>query len=176
MIDSDCNIHPTAQILFPDLVNIYGATIGAGTRVGPFVELQRDTVIGRDVNFQHHSYAATGTVIGDRVFVGPGVGFTNDDYPTLFGPHHLSPPVVENDVSIGANAVINPGVRIGEGSMIGAGAVVTKDVPPWSIVVGIPARVVRTFAGHDERHAYLHGKVAEARGTNGKFDHSHALP
>ena len=175
MIDDDCTIHATAQVLFPDLVNIYGATIGAGTRVGPFTEIQRDCVLGRDVNFQHHSYTATGTKIGDRVFVGPGVGFINDVYPSTMGPTHRQAPIIEDDVSIGAEAVIMP-VTVGQGAIVGAGSVVTKDVPPWSVVVGSPARIVRTFSGHDERHAYLHGKVLAARGADHQFNDSHSMP
>ena len=90
MIDADCQIHRRAQVLFPDLVNIYGTTIGAFTRIGPFVELQRDTVLGKFVNFQHHSYTAPGTQIGNRVFVGAGGLFRGRQVPRGGGHHHAS--------------------------------------------------------------------------------------
>ena len=154
MVDADCTIHKLGQVLMPELVNIYGTTIGAFSRVGPFVEMQRGTVLGKSVNFQHHSYTAPGTIIGDRVFVGPGVGFINDDFPVVDGQVELRCATVGDDVSIGAGCIIFP-VNIGEGAIIGAGSLVTRDVPAWTLVYGHPAKVQRLFTGREERAAYI---------------------
>ena len=132
-------------------VNLYGCTIGAHSRVGAFVEIQRDATIGDHCKISTHSFICTGVHIANRVFVGHGVMFTNDKLPracnadgTPKGPADwtLAETFVEDDVSIGSGATILCGIRIGRGAMIGAGAVVTKDVAPDTTVVGNPARVV----------------------------------
>jgi acetyltransferase-like isoleucine patch superfamily enzyme len=134
-----------------EFVNLYGCTIGAYTRVGAFVEIQRDATIGAHCKISTHSFICSGVHIGDRVFVGHGVMFVNDKNPracnadgTPKGPEDwtLSETWIEDDASIGTGATILCGIRVGKGAMIGAGAVVTHDVPPGATVVGNPARVV----------------------------------
>lgn len=137
-------------ILYPDLVNIYGCTLGAGTKVGPFVEIQEGVVIGARVRICSHTLICTRVTIEDEVFVGHGVQFTADLFPrvvneqgALLKKHEfdLLPTRVKRRAAIGGGAVILP-VTIGEGALVGAGAVVTRDVPDYAIVVGNPARVI----------------------------------
>ena len=149
-----------AVIFLPDLVNIYGCEIGAGTTVAPFVEIQRGAKIGKGSKICSHAFVCGGTVIGDRVFIGHGVMFCNDRYPVIGSTFRMLPATVGDDVSIGSGAVIGPGVQIGQGAIVGAGAVVIHDVPAWSIVAGNPARVIRQFAGCDERAAHLEQYVS----------------
>jgi UDP-2-acetamido-3-amino-2,3-dideoxy-glucuronate N-acetyltransferase len=138
------------HILKPDLVNIYGCAIGDDTRIGPFVEIQSGTTIGARCKIQSHTFICGGVSIGDEVFVGHGVIFTNDLWPRaadddghLLGADDwsLEATTVGQRASIGSGAVLLP-VRIGEGALVGAGAVVTRDVPDFTIVTGNPARVV----------------------------------
>lgn len=124
------------------------ATICALTRlgrrcvVGSCAWVGKCAVIGDDVRVQHGAFIPNGTHIGDRVFIGPNVTLTDDKYPRVNNPtYDALPPILEDDVSIGAGAVILPGVRIGAGAMIGAGAIVTHDVSPLAIVHGHPTRV-----------------------------------
>jgi acetyltransferase-like isoleucine patch superfamily enzyme len=135
-----------------EFVNLYGCTVGSFTRVGAFVEIQRDATIGAHCKISTHTFVCSGVHIGDRVFVGHGVTFVNDKHPracntdgTPKGPADwtLEETFVEDDASIGSGATILCGVRIGRGAMVGAGAVVTKDVPAGAIVAGNPARMVR---------------------------------
>ena len=130
-------------------VNLYGCSIGDETFVGPFVEVQRGVTIGRRCKIQSHSFLCTGVHVGDEVFVGHGVVFTNDRAPRatndageLAGEDDwtLEETYVERRVAIGSGAVILPGVTIGEGATVGAGAVVTSDVAPGAVVAGVPAR------------------------------------
>jgi acetyltransferase-like isoleucine patch superfamily enzyme len=129
--------------------NLYGCTIGSGTRVGPYVEIQRGAVIGERCKIQSHTFVCDGVTIEDEVFVGHGVMFINDKSPraTTEGGElqtdedwTLLPTVVERRAAIGSGAVLLGGVRVGSGALIGAGAVVTKDVPPGAVVAGVPAR------------------------------------
>jgi UDP-2-acetamido-3-amino-2,3-dideoxy-glucuronate N-acetyltransferase len=136
--------------------------IGPGTRIWAFAHVLRGAVIGTDCNICDHSYIDEDVVIGDRVtikgqlaiidgmrieddvFIGPNVTFTNDRFPrSRQGSWQCETMVIGRGASIGAGAVFVPGVSVGEGAMVGAGAVVTKDVPPFTVVVGNPARVVR---------------------------------
>src|SRR5579864_7906374 len=130
-------------VIFQDkLVNIYGCRIGDYTKIGAFVEIQKNAVIGKRCKVSSHSFICEGVEIGDEVFIGHGVMFTNDLYPraTIAGrlqteaDWKLLPTRVASRVSIGSNATILPNLTIGEGAMIGAGAVVTKDVPAYAIV------------------------------------------
>jgi len=138
------------RVLRPELVNLYGCVIGDDTRIGPFVEIQAGVKVGARCKIQSHSFICEGVSIGDEVFVGHGVMFTNDLWPRatdddgrLLGAEDwsLQATVVGNRASIGSGAVLLP-VRIGEGALVAAGAVVTKDVADFAIVAGNPARVV----------------------------------
>jgi UDP-2-acetamido-3-amino-2,3-dideoxy-glucuronate N-acetyltransferase len=135
----------------PELVNLYDCSIGAGSRVGAFVEIQKNAVIGRNCKISSHSFICEGVTIEDGVFIGHGVMFTNDPYPRATadngelqgsGDWAVVPTSVRRNASIGSNATILPGLTIGEGALVGAGAVVTRDVPPGAVVAGVPARLV----------------------------------
>jgi UDP-2-acetamido-3-amino-2,3-dideoxy-glucuronate N-acetyltransferase len=129
--------------------NLYGCSIGDGTRIGPFVEIQRGAVVGARCKISSHTFVCDGVEIGDEVFVGHGVVFVNDKRPRATTEEgHLQteedwtllPTVVERRASLGSGAVVLGGLRIGEGALVGAGAVVTKDVEPGAVVMGNPAR------------------------------------
>jgi acetyltransferase-like isoleucine patch superfamily enzyme len=130
-------------------VNFYGCSIGDDTFVGPFVEIQGGSSVGRLCKIQSHCFICEGVDIADEVFIGHGVMFTNDFWPRatddrgqkITDDWTLSRTVVEFRASIGSGAVILP-VRIGESALVGAGAVVTHDVPPYAIVAGNPARII----------------------------------
>lgn len=133
-------------------VNLYGCEIGDETKIGTFVEIQSGVKIGKRVKVSSHSFICEGVTIEDEVFIGHGVMFTNDKYPrstNLDGSLQTGEDwqLVETKVmkraSIGSNATIICGITIGEGAIVGAGSVVTKDVPPYTIVAGNPARVLR---------------------------------
>ena len=130
-----------------EFVNLYGCEIGDESRIGAFVEIQRDVVVGRRVRIQSHTFICSGVRIGDDVFVGHNVTFTNDRHPSAeaarTGAWTLEPTIVEARVSIGSGAVILCGLTIGAGARIGAGAVVIHDVAPGAVVVGVPARELR---------------------------------
>jgi acetyltransferase-like isoleucine patch superfamily enzyme len=149
-IADSARVHPEAVVHHPDLVNLYGCTIGAETRIGTFVEIQSDVTVGARCKIQSHSFLCSGVTIEDEVFVGHGVMFTNDLHPaatnadgSLQGAADwtMLPTRVCRRAAIGSGATILP-VTIGEGALVAAGAVVTRDVPPHAIVSGVPARVV----------------------------------
>ena len=151
MIAPSVVLGENVRIFQPDLVNLYGCTIGAGTKIGAFVEIQSESNIGENCKVSSHTFICSGVTIEDGVFVGHGVMFTNDIYPRAVNEDgSLQTPedwaVVETRIrrraSIGSNATILAGITIGEGALVGAGAVVTKDVPDYAIVAGVPARVV----------------------------------
>ncbi len=133
-------------------VNMYGCTIGDETKIGAFVEIQGGAVVGRRVKISSHAFICEGVTIEDNVFIGHGVMFINDAYPRSTNPDgslqttadwKLVPTLVCRGASVGSNATILCGVKVGEGAIVGAGSVVTKDVPPYTIVAGNPARVLR---------------------------------
>jgi len=153
LIANDVQLGTGVRIVQPDLVNLYGCSIGDGTKVGAFVEIQRGAVVGCNCKISSHSFICEGVSIGNGVFVGHGVMFINDIYPRAVSADgslqtredwKVVPTKVMDRASIGSNATILAGITIGEGSMIGAGAVVTHDVPADSIVAGVPARVIGT--------------------------------
>ena len=133
-------------------VNLYGCEIGDETKIGAFVEIQKGVRVGQRVKVSSHTFICEGVTIEDEVFIGHGVMFINDKYPRASnqegslqteGDWELFPTLVKRRASIGSNATILCGLNIGEGAVIGAGSVVTKDVPPFTIVAGNPARVIR---------------------------------
>jgi len=150
-IADDVILGTNVRIFQPDLVNLYGCAIGAETKIGAFVEIQKNASIGKRCKISSHSFICEGVSIEDEVFVGHGVMFTNDIYPRAVNEDGT--PQTEADwevvkttvrarASIGSNATIIAGVTIGEAALVGAGAVVTKDVPNFAIVAGVPARVI----------------------------------
>lgn len=139
------------QVFQPALVNLYGCRIGAGTRIGAFVEIQKNAHIGARCKISSHSFVCEGVRIDEEVFIGHGVMFTNDSYPRATNEQgqlqteadwQVEPTHVKRRASIGSNATIRSGVTIGEGALVGAGAVVVADVPDHAIVAGVPARVM----------------------------------
>ena len=140
-----------AKVTYPDLVNLYGCSIGDETRVGPFVEIQKNASVGARCKISSHAFICEGVTIEDECFIGHHVCFVNDRYPraTAGGGRvqteadwQVIPTRVCRGASIGSGAVILCGVTIGEGAMVGAGAVVTHDVPPQATVMGVPARLM----------------------------------
>ena len=154
-IAPDVSLGRDVVIFHPDLVNLYGCSIGDECKIATFVEIQRGVTLGRRVKVEAFAFIPTGVTIEDGAFIGPHVTFTNDRYPAAVdsagellgaggsGDWEVVSTVVEAGASIGANATIICGVRIGAGALVGAGSVVTRDVPPGMLVVGNPARVVR---------------------------------
>jgi UDP-2-acetamido-3-amino-2,3-dideoxy-glucuronate N-acetyltransferase len=125
-------------VVFP-FTNLYGCRIGDNTRIGPFVEIQRGVVVGPNCKIQSHTFICTGVEIENDVFVGHGVMFVNDNYPRVTGEWKVLPTLVESGASLGSGAVILGGIRIGARAVVGAGAVVTKDVASDETVAGNPA-------------------------------------
>lgn len=148
---ADVKLGNNVKIFHPSLVNLYGCSIGEDSRIGTFVEIQKDAVVGARCKISSHTFICEGVDIGDEVFVGHGVMFINDRFPRATNEGGalqtqadwaLEPTRVERRASIGSHATVMCGVRIGEGALVGAGAVVTRDVPPFAVVAGVPARVV----------------------------------
>ena len=133
----------------PALVNLYGCTVGDGSKIGAFVEIQKNASVGRLCKISSHTFVCEGVTIEDEVFVGHGVMFINDRYPRATADGtlqtetdwHVVPTRVCRGASIGSGAVILCGVTIGARALVGAGAVVTRDVPEGAVVAGVPARV-----------------------------------
>jgi UDP-2-acetamido-3-amino-2,3-dideoxy-glucuronate N-acetyltransferase len=141
------------RIFQPDLVNLYGCTVGDDTKVGAFVEVQKNASIGSRCKISSHTFICEGVTIEDDVFIGHGVMFINDMYPQSTSGGRLQteddwrvvPTRIKRGASIGSGAVILCGVTIGEGALVGAGAVVTRDIPDHHVAKGVPARLGRKF-------------------------------
>jgi len=143
------------NVIVRDFVNLYGCEIGDNSRIGTFVEIQKGARIGRNCKIQSHTFICEGVTIEDGVFVGHNVTFINDRFPSAVrGDGRLQtdddwiciPTFVKSGASIGSSVTILCGVTIGENALVGAGSVVTKDVPAGAIVAGNPARVLRAAA------------------------------
>lgn len=156
MIGKDVLLEKGVVIHHPDLVNLYGCKVGADSRIGTFVEIQKGASIGARCKISSHTFVCEGVTIEDEVFIGHGVMFINDRFPRAANVDgslqteadwKLETTRVQRGASIGSNATIVSGVNIGQGALVGAGAVVTKDVPDYAIVVGVPARVIGETKG-----------------------------
>lgn len=150
-IAADVILGTGVRIFQPELVNLYGCTIGADTKIGAFVEIQKNAIVGARCKISSHTFVCEGVEIEDECFIGHGVMFTNDVYPRAVNHDgslqteadwQVIKTKIKRRASIGSNATIIAGVTIGEGALVGAGAVVTKDVPDFAIVAGVPARVI----------------------------------
>ena len=133
-------------------INLYGCEIGDETKIGAFVEIQKNAVVGKRCKISSHTFVCEGVVIEDNVFIGHGVTFTNDSFPRATRSDgglqtekdwNVEPTRVKRGASIGSGSTILSNVVIGEQAMVGAGSVVTRDVPPNSVVAGNPAKVLR---------------------------------
>lgn len=150
-VDRSVELGEGVVIFHPDLVNLYGCKIGAGTKIGTFVEIQKNVSIGARCKISSHSFICEGVEIDDEVFVGHGVMFINDKLPRATVDGRLQtesdwkviPTRVMKGASLGSGSTIMCGVTIGRNAVIGAGAVVTKDVAPDQVVVGVPAASIR---------------------------------
>jgi acetyltransferase-like isoleucine patch superfamily enzyme len=143
------------DVRLAQFINLYGCTIGDGTRIGAFVEIQKNAFIGSNCKISSHTFICEGVTVEDGVFIGHGVMFINDKHPRATAADgslqtesdwQCVPTRVKRNASIGSNATILCGITIGENAIIGAGSVVTKDVPPNTIVAGNPARKLRSIS------------------------------
>ena len=141
-----------------DFVNLYGCEIGDNTKIGTFVEIQKGARVGRNCKISSHTFICEGVTVEDQVFVGHNVVFINDKYPRATNAQgkpqsesdwKVVSTVVKRGASIGSGAIILCNVTVGKGAMIGAGSVVTRDVPPYAVVAGNPAKVIRLLDTRD---------------------------
>lgn len=144
------------NIKIADFVNLYGCDVGDNTKIGPFVEIQKNARIGKNCKIQSHTFICEGVTIEDNVMVAHGVTFVNDKYPRATNKNgdlqteedwSVEPTLVKRGASIGSGSTILSQVTIGENAMVGAGSVVTRDVPSGAIVAGNPARVIGYVKG-----------------------------
>ncbi len=140
---TNCKIDQSAKI--HNFVDLYDCKIGKNTKVDSFTYIEGGAVIGDDCKIRTHVFIPSGVTIGNRVFIASGVKFTNDKYPKVSGKSKLERIVVEDDVAIGANATILPGIRIGQGSLIGAGAIVISDVPKNSVLMTKADNIIKQY-------------------------------
>lgn len=149
---NNAQLGPGVKIFHPELVNLYGCTVGADTKIGAFVEIQKGAAVGERCKISSHTFICEGVTIEDEVFIGHGVMFINDPVPRATAGGQLQteadwtciPTRVKRGASVGTGAIILCGVTIGERALIGAGAVVTKNVEAGEVVAGVPARVLRS--------------------------------
>ena len=150
MISENVVLGDDVQIYHPNLVNLYGCSVGTGSRIGTFVEIQKGATVGVNCKISSHTFICEGVDIEDGVFVGHGVMFINDIFPKAVNANgelqseedwEVVRTRVKAKASIGTNATIMGGLVIGEGALVGAGAVVTRDVPDYAVVAGVPAKI-----------------------------------
>lgn len=155
------NVKMGANVKIYDFVNLYGCTIGDNTKIGTFVEIQKNAFIGKNCKVSSHTFICEGVNIEDDVFIGHNVTFINDKYPRSTNidggmqteeDWNVIETFVKKGASIGSSSTIMCGVTIGENAIIGAGAVVTKDVPPNTIAAGVPAKVIKKLNINTEEY------------------------
>lgn len=151
MISDDVILGSDVVIHHPDLVNLYGCAIGDESRIGTFVEIQKGAFVGKRCKISSHTFVCEGVSIEDGVFIGHSVVFINDVYPGAVtdsgqlqtdSDWTVVPTHVKTGASIGSNATILCGITVGERALVGAGAVVTRDVPDYAVVAGVPAKII----------------------------------
>jgi acetyltransferase-like isoleucine patch superfamily enzyme len=155
-VNEFCSIAPDVKlgkgVRLSKFINLYGCEIGDETKIGAFVEIQKNAKVGRRCKVSSHTFVCEGVAIEDNVFIGHGVTFINDSYPRATTPEgelqtesdwHVEATVIKRGASIGSGATVLSKVIVGENSIVGAGSVVTRDVPPNVIVAGNPARILR---------------------------------
>jgi len=149
------NVKLGRSVIIYEFVNLYGCTIGDNCKIGTFVEIQKNAFLGNNIKVSSHTFICEGVTIEDEVFIGHNVSFINDKYPRAVNAEgelqtekdwKVVPTTVKRGVTIGTGSTILCGVVIGENAIVGAGSVVVRDVPPNTVVVGNPARVIREFA------------------------------
>ncbi|MFH1148413.1 MAG: acyltransferase [Pseudomonadota bacterium] len=137
-------------------INLYGCSIGDNTKIGAFVEIQKNASVGRNCKVSSHTFICEGVTVEDEVFIGHNVTFINDSYPRATTPAgylrteedwHMEPTLIKRGASIGSGSTILSNVTVGEKAIVGAGSVVTRDVPAKAIVAGNPARIIRMTEG-----------------------------
>lgn len=152
------NVRVGRDVRWFGFVNLYGCEIDDGTKIGTFVEIQKNAKIGKRCKISSHTFICEGVEIGDEVFVGHNVTFINDKYPKACNPDGspqteadwtVEKTIVGRRASLGSSVTVLGGVTIGEGSIVGAGSVVTRDIPPFSVAAGNPARVLRALESHE---------------------------
>lgn len=145
-------------------INLYGCSIGDNTKVGAFVEVQKNAYIGRNCKISSHTFVCEGVIVEDNVFIGHNVTFINDLYPRATTPNGdlqtdsdwaCGTTIIKEGASIGSSSTVLCGVTVGEHAIVGAGSVVTKDVPPYCIVAGVPAKVLRTIDKEEENESAI---------------------
>ena len=150
-----------ANVRLSKFINLYGCAIGDETKIGAFVEIQKNAAVGKRCKISSHTFICEGVLIEDNVFIGHGVIFTNDSYPHATTPAgtlqseadwKVERTVVKQGASIGSGSTLLSNLSIGENAIVGAGSVVTRDVPPNSIVAGNPARILRSIEQAEEGH------------------------
>lgn len=148
------DVHLGKNVRLAKFINLYGCSIGDNTKIGAFVEVQKNARIGKNCKVSSHTFICEGVIVEDNVFIGHNVTFINDLYPRATTPGGglqtekdwaCGMTLVKDGASIGSSSTLLCGVTVGEHSIVGAGSVVTKDVPPFCIVAGNPARVLRTI-------------------------------
>lgn len=156
-ISNDVRLGKQVQVFHPQLVNLYGCEIGDETKIGSFVEIQKNVVVGSRCKISSHSFLCEGVILEDEVFVGHGVMFTNDLYPQATNidgtlksdaDWNVIKTRIRYRAAIGSNATILAGITIGQNALVGSGAVVTKDVADYAIVAGVPAQLIGDVRVH----------------------------